>query len=341
MKPSIAVAVSGGVDSMVAAYLLKQSGFPIFAVHFVTGYEPAGSPVAAVADQLGIDLHFVDLVAVFRSKVLRYFSDTYIAGKTPNPCIVCNSVVKFGILREHARTLGADRFATGHYARTLLDTNEQVHLIKGVDPRKDQSYFLALLTRDQLAGTCFPLGTMRKSDVKKLAVREGLRPTAHKESQDVCFIHGREYGEFLEEHMGLEPQPGDIVDREGHVIGKHGGLHLFTVGQRRGINCPAAEPYYVLSLDRLNRRLIVGRKEDTLKSECRVEKINWIQPPPTRPLRIHARLRYRHKAATAELHPLPNDRAVVRFDAPQSAVTPGQGAVFYDADEVLGGGFIE
>lgn len=340
MKPLTAVAVSGGVDSLMAAALLKTQGYPVFGIHFLTGYEPEKRNVAAVADQLGIPLHVVNLADAFRTEVVEYFLQTYLIGKTPNPCLVCNPVVKFGILFEHARHLGAERLATGHYARIVQDAHHQPHLFMGVDRRKDQSYFLAFLTRQQLARACFPLGEMKKSDVRELAALEGLHPVTHKESQDACFISSHRYTDFLTEQLGVASSPGDIVDRDGRILGRHAGLHRFTIGQRRGIDCPAAEPYYVLRLDTQSNRLVVGPKRDTLSSECRVQAINWIQPEPSEPIRVHTRVRYRHSAAASTLTPQPRQQAVVLFDAPQSAITPGQGAVFYIGEEVIGGGWI-
>jgi tRNA-specific 2-thiouridylase len=340
MKPLIAVAVSGGVDSLMAAALLKTQGYPVFGIHFLTGYEPENRDVATVTDQLGIPLHVVDLTEAFRTRVVEYFLQTYLVGKTPNPCLVCNPVVKFGILFEHARRLGADRLATGHYARIVQDAHRQPHLLMAVDRRKDQSYFLAFLTQHQLARACFPLGKMKKSVVKELAALEGLHPVSHKESQDACFISSHRYTEFLADQLGVAPSPGEIVDREGHVLGRHTGLHGYTIGQRRGINCPAAEPYYVLSLDTQKNRLVVGPKRDTLSSECRVQGINWIQAEPSEPIRVHTRVRYRHAAVPSTLTPQPKQQAIVGFDAPQSAITPGQGAVFYIGEEVIGGGWI-
>jgi tRNA-specific 2-thiouridylase len=340
MKPLIAVAVSGGVDSLTAAALLKTQGYPIFGIHFLTGYEPDNRNIAAVTDQVGIPLHVVDLTDAFRTQVIGYFLRTYMRGKTPNPCLVCNPVVKFGVLFEHARRLGAECLATGHYARIVSDVHRQPHLFRGIDRQKDQSYFLAFLTRHQLERACFPLGEMKKSDVKKLAVEKNLLPVTQKESQDVCFISNHRYTEFLADQLGVTPSPGEIVDREGLVLGRHTGLHGYTIGQRRGINCPAAEPYYVLRIDTHNNRLVVGPKRDALSSECRVEGINWIQPEPSESIRVHTRIRYRHTAVPSILTPQSQQQAVVSFDAPQSAITPGQGAVFYVGEEVIGGGWI-
>lgn len=348
-KPKkIAVAMSGGVDSLVSAFLLKAQGREVFGVHFVTGYEtrpddaPCPDPVEAaadrmnpLADRLGIRLSVIDIRTEFRQQVVQYFTRTYRAGKTPNPCLVCNPVVKFGTVFSKARELGAERFATGHYARI----DEQGRLLRGMDRTKDQSYFLAFLSPDQLAGAVFPLGTRRKKDVIALAEAEGLRPSAA-ESQDACFIKDGDYKQFLARQPGFDPKPGPVVDLSGNEIGTHRGLFGFTVGQRRGINIPAAEPYYVIRLEPDRNRLVVGQKEDLMTDRCRVEAVRWPRSAPVEPFRAETRVRYRHRAAASTVTPVGNDRAEVRFDRPQSAVTPGQGAVFYQGEEVAGGGFI-
>ncbi len=343
MKPTVAVAVSGGVDSLMAAYLLKEQGHPVVGLHFLTGYESEHRNIDSIADQLDIPLHIVDLTDAFESNIVRYFLQTYLAGKTPNPCLLCNPTIKFGLLLDQARKKGIDRLATGHYARAAIDRRHRniMHLLKGIDKRKDQSYFLAFLTQRQLSHALFPLGGFDKETIKKMAAEKGLIPVTKKESQDVCFVNERTYAQFLVQHLGSKSNPGDIVDQNGRILGRHEGLHLFTVGQRRGINCPAAEPYYVLRLDTEHNRLVVGQKQDTLSAECRVERINWIQPAPSEPIRVRTRVRYRHKEAACTLITRPHNQAEVRFDTPQSSITPGQGAVFYIGEEVIGGGFIK
>ena len=224
---------------------------------------------------------------------------------------------------------GATRLATGHYARRIPDTDGRFHLHRGIDPLKDQSYFLARLTQAQLSAACFPLGEMTKSEVVSAARRRGLSPVSRQESQDVCFIPEGRYGRFLAAQEGFHPTPGPIEDLHGNTLGQHPGTHLFTVGQRRGINCPAAGPYYVLRIDPERNRLVVGRKENLLSRECRVEKINWLVDPPATGTKVSTRLRYRHRAAASTLVPDGETSAIVRFDAPQEAITPGQGAVFY------------
>ena len=230
--------------------------------------------------------------------------------------------------------------ATGHYAGLTEDRCGRFHLYKGVDPKKDQSYFLARLTQRHLADARFPLGTMKKKDIIQLAGQKGFKPVKSRESQDVCFIKGKNYGDFLARHRGFEPKPGLIQDVHGRILGQHKGLHLFTIGQRRGINCPASEPYYVVRMDTRQNILTVGFKKDLFTSQCKVEDINWIQEAPSREVAVHTRVRYRHTAAASMLTPVEEKTAMVRFEKPQEAVTPGQCAVFYKGDEVLGGGWI-
>jgi len=351
MKPKTAVAISGGVDSMMAAFLLKKRGHDVFGIHFITGYEAAASflpsrsaepqhAIAGIESQLGISVKIIDIRSEFQEKIIDYFTRTYLAGQTPNPCMRCNPVIKFGTILSSARRLGAERLATGHYARIKKDPAGGLHLLKGRDAAKDQSYFLARLTPEQLAGACFPLGDMNKVDVKKLARQQGLHPVTRAESQDVCFIKNTSYGQFMAEQKNFSPQPGLIETLDGQVIGEHDGLHLFTIGQRRGINCPAAEPYYVVRLDMVRNRLVVGAKKDLLASECKVVDINWIQSPPASSIEVRTRVRYRSREVISTLLPRDKHTAVVRFKTPLSAITPGQAAVFYQDEEVLGGGWI-
>ena len=346
MTDSIAIAISGGIDSLVAAYLLKQQGAHVFAIHFLTGYEKPAAPglksMEAHCQQLALPLEVIDLKTSFQSLVVEYFSNAYQNGETPNPCLVCNPLIKFGVLFEKACELGAKKLATGHYARVVKEESQgRYQLFKGLDPLKDQSYFLARLTQDQLARACFPLGQWAKQRVKALAEEKGLRPITNQESQDVCFIHGMSYADFLTGSGGLDTKPGDIVDTAGRVVGRHNGLHQFTVGQRRGINCPASQAYYVVRIDMRNNRLVVGFRDELSTDKCRVRDINWITEIPREPMTVATRIRYRHRAVGSVVTPVGADAAVVRFDLPQDAVTPGQGAVFYRGEEVLGGGWIE
>ena len=352
MKPLTAIAVSGGIDSLMAAHLLKEKGHNIIGIHFVTGYEDPFShngqsahlleshKIFYIAKQLGIDIKILDCSVEFKKNVVDYFIRTYQVGQTPNPCMVCNPLIKFGTVFNFARKLGASTLATGHYARIKKDSHGKFHLYKGVDPNKDQSYFLARLTQQHLANAQFPLGTMKKTDVIHLASQKGFKPVKSSESQDVCFIKDKNYGDFLARHEGCKPKPGQIKDIRGSVLGKHKGLHLFTIGQRRGINCPASEPFYVIHMDTQQNVLTVGLKKDLFASQCKVENINWIQEEPSRSVNVHTRVRYRHTAVASRLTPVDGKTAMVRFEKPQAAITPGQCAVFYDGDEVLGGGWI-
>ncbi len=347
MSPPIAVAVSGGIDSMVAAHLLKHQGHELFAVHFITGFEKtagrlegnAGNGADALHEmthRLGIALHVVDLMQDFRREVVDYVARTYLGGETPNPCLVCNPRIKFGALLQWAGKKGAQFLATGHYARIRQDENGRCRLFKGADLGKEQSYFLARLNQEQLQRAVFPLGGMTKSEVRARAARHGLVPAVSEESQDICFIREGRYPEVLD----LPASPGPIEDVDGNLLGEHQGLHRFTVGQRRGINRPAARPYYVVRLDRARNCLVVGSKEELLATACRVVGINWIIAPPHAARRVSTRVRYRTREVSSTLTPLDEKSALVAFDVPQSAVTPGQAAVFYDGDEVLGAGFI-
>jgi tRNA-specific 2-thiouridylase len=344
MGSVIAVAVSGGIDSLTAAFLLKNQGFQVKGIHFLTGFESDrqwGQKVGDLFAPLGIPVHILDCRAEFKSEVVDYFIQAYLAGQTPNPCVVCNSRIKFGPLLNLADRLGAKLLATGHYAQKTAGTGGRFDLVQGVDPSKDQSYFLAQLTRHQLARACFPLGKLTKTAVVRLAGQAGLAPLRTRESQDVCFINMPSYHQFLAQMGKLPNRPGQIVTTQGQVIGHHRGLCRFTIGQRRGINCPDPLPFYVVRLDMTQNRLVVGRKNDLLRSHCKVVRINWIAEPPAAPRRAAARIRYRGPAADCLLSPTGDRSAELTFDKPQAAVTPGQAAVFYHRHRVLGGGWID
>jgi len=367
MSAPTAIALSGGVDSLFTACLLKKAGKVVIGLHFLNGFEPhyipaqtgtdlqhpilIRDPVKAGYERLQVDLQrmvadldipifIFDCAAPFRSQVIDYFQKAYRSGETPNPCMVCNRRIKFGILLSAAQGLGAHHLATGHYVRTRTAPDGRIHLLKGADPRKDQAYFLARLRQDQLAAARFPLGEMEKHQVIDQAARIGLQPMAKQESQDVCFIRDQAYGRFLTDTLGFNSLPGDIEDREGNHLGRHQGLHLFTIGQRRGINCPSSEPYYVYALDTDRNVLVVGRRTDLASRYCKVNDINWINPPESTSLSVQARVRYRSPVADARVTLTSPISADVEFEQPQSALTPGQGAVFYSGNEVLGGGWI-
>ncbi len=361
MKQLVAIALSGGIDSLVSAAVLKERGHQVIGLHFITGFESGFGNVSAdsrlntpfasleaqalkqlspMVDQLDIPIHIIDLRTDFQSQVIDYFVRAYQQGKTPNPCLVCNPSIKFDLLFRKARALGAQLLATGHYARIRGGRQDRMHLHRGIDPLKEQSYFLARLSQEQLRRTILPLGGVTKHDTRRMAQQRGLRPAASQESQDICFIKNGSYVDFLKQQPAFASTPGSIENLAGQVIGRHHGLHGYTIGQRRGINCPAAEPYYVIALDTRRNVLIVGSKSDLLSRNCKVEQINWIAPGPSAAVDVMVRVRYRHAAVRAQLIPRGKAEAEIIFEEPVSAVTPGQGAVFYQADEVLGAGWI-
>jgi len=348
MKKKIAIAISGGIDSLVSAYLLKEQGHDVVGIHFLTGYEqkpvdnyPSSKhPISLIGEQLGIDIHILDCTEEFRNTVVKYFLNVYQAGQTPNPCMVCNPTIKFGAVLNHAFKLGASHLATGHYARTLKDSDNNLHLICGTDAHKDQSYFLAFINQNQLSAAKFPLGDMTKTEVRELALKKNLKPITSDESQDICFINDINYKEFFRTQMDMDVRPGLIEDLNGRIIGAHMGLHMYTIGQRRGINCPSSKPYYVVKIDTPLNRLIVGRKDDLMCSEFKVRDINWIIQAPDNQIAVKTRVRYRSKAYDTTVIPIDNKTALVKFNTPQPSVAPGQAAAFYKDNEVLGGGWI-
>lgn len=354
MRDTVAVALSGGLDSAVAAVLLKMEGYRVLGVHFKTGYErtPVGpglseslsqthSAFRRIPQDVGISLEILDLSKDFEEEVVRYFVRLYRSGQTPNPCMVCNERIKFGLLLKRARALGASHLATGHYARIEQDEDGRFSLLKGVDPAKDQSYFLARLTQHQLKQALFPLGNYTKGQVQKMARDRGLESHHGRESQELCFVKDDSYKAFLARSGRLPDRPGPIVTAKGKMIGHHRGLHNYTVGQRRGINVPGPAPYYVIRLDPDNNRLVVGFKPELAATKCLVTRINWIKgEPPAANTAVFTRLRYRHCETESSLSLVDPHTARVHFHEPQNAITPGQAAVFYEGDRVLGGGWI-
>jgi tRNA-specific 2-thiouridylase len=344
-KKSVAVALSGGIDSSVAACLLKEAGYQVIGVtmHLWSDTEQTCPSTASIQDAentcriLGIPFHLIDLEREFYHRVVDYFCKEYSRGRTPNPCIACNRYIKFGCLLDQARSLGADYLATGHYAGVKRH-DDSYHLLKGLDVDKDQSYMLYTLGQDKLSRILFPLGEYTKPQVQELARQKGL-PTAGKpSSQDICFI-ASDYSAFLSRYVTANP--GEIVDSRGQVLGRHQGTAFYTVGQRHGLGLTTAEPLYVTGVDPDNSRLIVGSREDLYRYRLIAEEVNWISgTPPTEQLTVTVKIRYRSPDVTATLYPASNS-AEVSFEQPQPAVTPGQAVVFYKDDEVLGGGTIE
>ncbi len=339
----IAVAMSGGVDSTVAADRLKKEGHDVFGVTMLL--RPDASRADAedarrAADALGVRHYVIDLRDEFNRTVIDYFCREYRQGRTPNPCVLCNRRIKFGALWEKARELGAERMATGHYAGIELK-NGRYLLQKGADRKKDQSYFLNRLTQEQLGRTLFPLAQLTKDKVKETAAAMGLPAAERRESQEICFIPDNNYAGFIKKISGNDFRPGEIIDREGKRLGEHQSILHYTIGQRKGIGLAAPEPLYVTAIDPARNTVTVGGKEDTYTDEIVVKDINWIAiAPPQQTIKAKVKVRYRHPEAPADVIPLNEQEARIKFSAPVMAVAPGQAAVFYDGETVLGGGTI-
>ncbi len=348
--PVVAVALSGGIDSLVSGYLLKQKYNSVFGIHFTTGYEQNPVDVSLLENRLGFDVHCIDLSKSFEEKVIRYFIQTYLEGKTPNPCLICNKEIKFGILMDQAKKMGADVLATGHYATIVNRLNfpdrdiKAPYLEKGADALKDQSYFLSLIPGPRLNDILFPLADMTKENVKIFAESKGLSALHPSESQDICFIHDNNFGKFIlnrqnQDKQKLNPQKGNIIDPKGKIVGQHTGLHQFTIGQRRGINCPASEPYYVKRIDIKNNLLHVCFKKDLSTQKFNVDQIIWNFSTPAPIPDMTVKIRYSHKEAQAVLT-MDGTKGNVELVTPQTAVTPGQAAAFYKNKRLLGAGII-
>jgi tRNA-uridine 2-sulfurtransferase len=347
-SPTIAVAMSGGVDSSVAAWLLHEQGFRVFGVtaRMTQEYSRCCADedverAARMARQLGIEHHVVEVTGDFKGRVIEYFIAEYLAGRTPSPCVVCNREIKFGVLFDRAVELGATRLATGHYAR-LVPGPGGPGLARGVDRRKDQSYFLARLTAAQLARTVFPLGAMRKSDVVRYAQEHQLPARESRESQDICFVTEGTHGDYIDLRSFHTRGPGDIVDETGRKIGEHRGIHCYTVGQRKGLGIATGKPMYVVGIDAEKNLVRVGEKPEVMRREMAVTDPTWIAGAASgAEFTALCQVRYNHEAAPCRVTTSPDGTLHVEFDEPQFAITPGQLAAFYEGDQVLGGGWIE
>jgi len=338
----VAVAMSGGVDSSLAAARLKQAGYDVSGIYMKLWSDPnlaqTVSHLEHTCQILGVPFYELDLQAEFHRLVIDYFCHEYSLGKTPNPCVVCNQQVKFGLLLDMALERGAEYLATGHYAR-LERSSDGYRLLKATDESKDQSYFLYTLGQRQLKHLMFPLGELSKQKVRGLAGELGLPASSRRDSQDICFIPDKDYRSFLTEHIPLKA--GDIVDITGKVLGKHNGLAQYTVGQRHGLGLTSSREFYVLRLDAENNRLVVGDKDQLLHNRLVARKLSWVSGGvPKESIGVKVKVRYKATEVAAELHPK-NSIAEVHFLKPQMAITPGQSVVFYQGDVVLGGGVID
>ena len=364
----LAVAMSGGVDSSAAAAILKEQGHDLIGFTMQLwnqrrgiSVDENGDPLPSrccslddvydarrVAEELGFPFYVLNLEREFERDVVQPFVQSYLDGETPIPCVSCNSRLKFASLDQLAASLGCDKVATGHYARVQYDeAADRYRLFRGRNLEKDQSYFLWELTQDQLARAMFPLGEMSKPEVREVAREHALAVAEKSESQEICFVPDGNYASFIDRYLEAEeaterlPGAGEIVDAGGSVVGRHAGIHRYTVGQRRGIGIAGPQPLYVINIDAARNQIMVGEQNDLLSWEFTAAGVNWVAfDQPENPVRAEVRVRYRHQPAEATITPIENNRVEVVFDEPQRAITPGQATVFYRGDEVVGGGWI-
>lgn len=356
MNKRVLVAMSGGVDSSVAAALLKEAGYDVIGATIkfwskeICGFDTKRSccnlksveDARSVAQRLNIAYYVFNLEKEFKNEVINYFIQDYFAGRTPNPCIICNERIKWGYFLQKARSIGVDCIATGHYAKIVYNKRNKHFLLKEADYKeKDQSYVLFNLTQDKLARTLLPLGGYAKSQVRLIAWKLGLPIFDKAESQEICFIPQKDRSAFFAK-LKNKIKSGPIVNKEGKVLGKHKGIVFYTVGQREGLGLTSPRPLYVTKIDAVHNTLVVGERQDTLADSLVARQVNWLSmDKPKRKLRVQAKIRYKHPKSWATVFPEGQNRVKVIFDSPQFAITPGQAVVFYRGDVVLGGGWIE
>jgi tRNA-specific 2-thiouridylase len=349
----VVVAMSGGVDSSVAAALLKEQGYDVMGMMLRLWSEPGKeesnrcctpdsmAQARRVAAKLEIPFYVVDAKDVFRETVVQYFLDGYARGETPNPCLICNRQIRWTFLLEHALALGADYMATGHYARRLKAEDGSIKLLRAVDRGKDQSYVLHVLNQEKLRRALFPVGEYLKTEIRAIAQKHGLATASRKDSQDLCFLAGEDYRNFLQRNAAEMLKPGEILRREGTAVGTHTGLANYTIGQRKGLGIASPVPLYVLGKDSTTNALIVGTQEELGSRELSARDVSWLsEEAPVEPFRAEVKIRYTAREAEALVTPLDGQRVHVRFDAPQRDITAGQAAVFFQGDLLVGGGII-
>ena len=348
----VVVAMSGGVDSSVAAALLKEQGYDVVGMMMRLWSEPGKeesnrcctpdsmAQARRVAAKLDIPFYVVDAKDVFRETVVEYFLEGYARGETPNPCLICNRKIRWTFLLDHALALGAEYMATGHYVRK--QTTENTHqLLRAVDRNKDQSYVLHVLTQDKLKHALFPVGDYPKPEIRQIAEKYGLPTASRKDSQDLCFLAGEDYRNFLQRNAAEMLKPGEIVTRDGRSLGEHNGLANYTIGQRKGLGVASPVPLYVLGKDAAANTIIVGVQEELGSSELTARDVNWVSgETPKEAFRAEVKIRYTAKEAEALVTPIGENQVQVKFDAAQRDITAGQAAVFYQGDLLIGGGII-
>lgn len=351
-KKRILVAMSGGVDSSATAALLKKQGHDVVGVTMQLwdyGDSDRGCctigdvrDARRVAEHIGIPHYVVNYMDVFKKRIVNDFISKYASGKTPNPCVLCNQFVKFDVLLKRTMEIEADYLATGHYATVKkFDGDGKYYLHKASDLNKDQTYFLFTLAQSELSKLMFPLGEMDKDEVRELAADLGLKVADKPDSQDICFVSGGDYRSFLETHGKIGDNKGEIIDTDGNVVGHHNGVHLFTVGQRKGVGISGSEEkIYVIKVDPDTNRVYVGAREELMRTTLVASDVVWASDPPAESFRAKTRIRHRHKESDTKITLREGGTALVEFEAPQRAMTPGQAVVFYDNDRVLGGGWI-